>query len=161
MTILGFGALIGGIISGWLAQLEHVCAISLFFAFFPFPPFKLTHKFGFGLYQFRCARIYVWCEQGVLNILIPDVFLSFDLRRQGCFPYRRGIYGVAVVFSTSTWAISLGGYVTILLLFRCLCLGWIALNFIKKMNIPHIELRSDCLGSPACWIIMRNGRTFM
>ena len=135
----GLGELIGGIISGWLAnrfgarEIQAACFILCLILSFLL--FKMTKTFsdevliGSGLLGFVFG-----VSQGVLNILIPGLF-PLKLRSSAtglCFHTGRAFTAIAVFF-TGVWAISLGGYGNAVFIFSGVyVIGLFALIFMKK-----------------------------
>ncbi len=141
VTYLGLGGLIGGIISGWIAErfgtrrIQGVCFILCFILSFLL--FKITKSYsdlvliGSGMLGFIFG-----ISQGVLNILIPGLF-PLQLRSSAtglCFHVGRAFTAIAVFF-TGALAIWLGGYGNAIFVFSGVYLmGLIALLFMKKEN---------------------------
>jgi MFS family permease len=139
VTLLGLGGLLGGLISGWLAERFGtrkiqaacfiLCSILSFFLFKITTTFSINVLIVSGLLGFLFG-----ISQGALNILIPGLFPK-QIRSSAtglCFHTGRAFTAIAVFF-TGAWAISLGGYGNAIFIFSGVyIIGLLALILMKK-----------------------------
>ena len=116
MMILGGGALLGGVISGWIINLMGFRkAMLLCFGgcfVFSFVLFKLNASFsGVALVEMAVLALFFGISQGVLSGYLPQLFpISIRATATGlCFNTGR-VFTSAAVFFVGSWVVALGGY---------------------------------------------------
>lgn len=139
VTLLGAGGLLGGIVSGWLANkwgakiVQAICfVVCLIISFILF---KLSITFSTNILIGSAALgLFFGISQGVLNNFIPELFPP-QIRSSAtglCFHAGRAFTAIAVFF-VGAWAIQLGGYGNAIFIFSGVyVLGLIALLFMKN-----------------------------
>ena len=131
MMILGFGGIIGGILSGWIVRVIGVrssmlvCfagALSVSILLYGF-----TREFSFWIYPaIVCLSFFFGISQGLLSFYIPQLF-AVDIRAGAtgfCFNAGRVVTAISV-FSLGSLVFFLGGYGHALLLFS----GFLVIGF--------------------------------
>ena len=139
LTLLGVGGMAGSIVSGWLAKafgsklVQGICYIVCFLlSWWMFRTIKeLSDAVFIGS---ALLGFFFGISQGVLNILIPELFPA-HLRSSStglCFHTGRA-FTAAAVFFVGALAMALGGYGNAIFTFSWVyIIGLIALLFIKK-----------------------------
>jgi MFS family permease len=141
VTLLGMGGLVGGLVSGWLANrwghklIQGICFVLCLLLSFLL--FKLETVFSTRILIGSAAMgLCFGVSQGVLNDLIPNLFpLSIRSTATGlCFHAGRAFTAIAVFF-VGAWAVSLGGFGNAIFIFSAVyAIGLVALLFMKKTS---------------------------
>ncbi|WPR75319.1 MFS transporter [Algoriphagus sp. NG3] len=131
MMILGFGGILGGILSGWIVKVIGVrksmliCfsgALGISILLYGF-----TQEFSMWIYPaITCLSFFFGISQGLLSFYIPQLF-AIEIRAGAtgfCFNAGRVITALAV-FSLGSLVVYLGGYGNALLLFS----GFLLIGF--------------------------------
>lgn len=141
MILFAIGGLLGGFISGWVANLVGikrsliVCFAAVFV--FSFMLFKLNNSLNlFSYFNMAGIAVFFGMSQGILNVYIPELFPT-TIRSSAtgfCFNVGRIFTAVAVFFVG--WLVNtLGGYGNTLFIFSFIFLiGLIATLFAREKN---------------------------
>ena len=141
VTLLGVGGMAGSIVSGWLAKafssklVQAICFVVCFIL--SWWMFKTIHNMSDAVYVGSgLLGLFFGISQGVLNILIPELFPT-HLRSSYtglCFHTGRA-FTAAAVFFVGALAMALGGFGNAIFIFSWVyIIGLIALMFIKKTD---------------------------
>ena len=139
VTLLGVGGMAGSIVSGWLAKafgsrlVQGICFIVCFLL--SWWMFRMITEVSDAVFiGSALLGFFFGMSQGVLNILIPELFPA-HLRSSStglCFHTGRA-FTAAAVFFVGALAMALGGYGNAIFTFSWVyIIGLIALLFIKK-----------------------------
>lgn len=139
MMMLGMGGLIGGFLSGWLANAIGLKkSLLLCFAvcvMLSFILFKTNHRFSSVIYiEVFVMALFFGASQGILSVYIPNLFpVSVRGTATGfCFNIGRIVTATAVLF-VGILVTELGGYSNALFVFSWVfAIGFLATFFTKE-----------------------------
>lgn len=141
MILFAIGGLLGGFISGWVANRVGikrsliVCFAAVFA--FSFMLFKLNHALNlFSYFNMAGIAVFFGMSQGILNVYIPELFPTAIRSSATGFCFNVGrIFTAAAVFFVGWLVNTLGGYGNTLFIFSFIFLiGLIATLFAREKN---------------------------